>query len=135
MAYELSDEEWAKPEALLPKKKMERPFIDSRRTLSGIKRILKTGSPWSTLPSEFGKWNSVYRYFCRLQQKGVFEKIFAELTKEVFREELSPDSTFVKVHRHGLEAKKVTRLLMNITNPCIPCKNTYKGQWKTDKEQ
>jgi len=38
-----------------------------------------------------------------LQQKGVFEKIFAELTKEVVLGEVSRDSTFVKVHRHGLK--------------------------------
>ena len=106
MSYELTNEEWAKLEELLPKKKMGRPCLDLRQTLSGIKWILKTGSPWRALPPAFGKWNSVYRYFCRLQQKGVFEKIFAELTKEVVLEELSLDSTFVKVHRHGLGAKK-----------------------------
>lgn len=106
MAYELTNEEWSKLEELLPKKKMGRPCLDLRRTLSGIKWILKTGSSWRALPCAFGKWNSVYRYFCRLQQKGVFEKIFAELTKEVVLGEVSLDSTFVKVHRHGLGAKK-----------------------------
>ena len=102
MAYELTEDEWSKLEELLLKKKMGRPCLDLRRTLSGIKWILKTGSSWRALPLEFGKWNSVYRYFCRLQQRGVFEKIFAELTQEVVLEELSLDSTFVKVHRHGL---------------------------------
>ena len=106
MSYELTNEEWSKLKALLLKKKMGRPCLDLRRTLSGIKWILKTGSSWRALPCAFGKWNSVYRYFCRLQQKGVFEKIFAELTKEVVLGELSLDSTFVKVHRHGLGAKK-----------------------------
>lgn len=106
MAYELKDDEWSKLKELLTKKKLGRPCLDLRRTLSGIKWILKTGSSWRALPSEFGNWNSVYRYFCRLQQKSVFEKIFAELTKEAISEELSLDSTFVKVHRHGLGAKK-----------------------------
>ena len=109
MSYELTNEEWSKLKALLPKKKMGRPCMDLRRTLGGIKWILKTGSPWRALPPAFGKWNSVYRYFCRLQQKGVFEKIFAELTKEVVLEEVSLDSTFVKVHRQGLGAKKGSR--------------------------
>lgn len=106
MAYELTDDEWSKLKELLPKKNLGRPCLDLRITLSGIKWILKTGSPWRALPSEFGKWNSVYRYFCRLQQRDVFEKIFAELTKDKIPEELSIDSTFVKVHRHGLGAKK-----------------------------
>ena len=106
MAYELTDEEWEKLKGLLPKKKMGRPCLDLRRTLSGIKWILKTGSPWRALPPQFGNWNSVYRYFCRLQAKGVFERIFETLTKTVVLEELSIDSTFVKVHRHGLGSKK-----------------------------
>ena len=108
MAYELTDEEWEKLRELLHKKesKSGRPCLDLRRSLCGIKWVLKTGCPWRALPPEFGKWNSVYRYFCRLQQKGVFEEIFAQLTKEVDLEELSLDSTFVKVHRHGLGAKK-----------------------------
>ena len=59
MTYELTYDEWSKLEELLMKKKIGRPCIDLRRTLSGIKWILKTGSPWRALPSKFGKWNSV----------------------------------------------------------------------------
>lgn len=108
MKYELTDEEWKKLKDLLSKRegKQGRPCVNLRRTLSGIKWILRTGSSWRALPSEFGNWNSVYRYFCRLQQKGIFEEIFAQLTKVAVLEELSLDSTFVKVHRHGLGAKK-----------------------------
>ena len=106
MAYELTDEEWERLKALLSNDKQGRPCLDLRQTLSGIKWILRTGSSWRALPTEFGKWNSVYRYFCRMQQKGVFEEMFAELTKDAVHEEVSLDSTFVKLHRHGLGAKK-----------------------------
>lgn len=111
MAYELTDKEWEKLRGLLHNKKGKsgRPCLDLRRTLSGIKWILRTGSSWRALPPQFGNWNSVYRYFCRLQQKGVFEMIFSELTKETVAKEISLDSTFVKVHRHGLGAKKGCR--------------------------
>ena len=73
---------------------------------AGLSAVLNL---WRALPPEFGNWNSVYRYFCRLQQKGVFEMIFSELTKETVAKEISLDSTFVKVHRHGLGAKKGCR--------------------------
>lgn len=108
MAYELSDKEWTRLKEWLPERKGKpgRPCLDLRRTMNGIKWVLKTGSPWRALPEQFGNWNSVFRYFCRLQQKGIFEKIFAELTKGADLEEISLDSTFVKVHRHGLGAKK-----------------------------
>ena len=108
MEYELMESEWKALKGLLPERtgKKGRPCRDLRRTLSGIKWILKTGSSWRALPSEFGNWNSVYRYFCRLQQKGVFEKIFEELSRNTELDEVSLDSTFVKVHRQGLGAKK-----------------------------
>ena len=106
--YELTDEEWEKLKVLLPatKSKGGRPCIDLRRTLSGIKWMLKSGSSWRTLPAEFGKWNSVYRYFCRMQQKDVFKEIHEELSKKADMTEVSIDSTFVKVHKHGMGPKK-----------------------------
>ena len=108
MIYELTDTEWEKLQQLLSKKtgKSGRPCRDLRQTLSGIKWVLNTGSSWRAMPEEFGKWNSVYRYFCRLDEKGDLEAILNELTKDADIEELSLDSTFVKVHRHGLGAKK-----------------------------
>jgi hypothetical protein len=41
-----------------------------------------------------------------MQEKGVFEEIIVELSKAADLEEVSLDSTFVKVHRQGLGAKK-----------------------------
>ena len=91
MLYELTDMEWEKLKEMLPKEegKQGLPCINLRRTLSAIKWILKTGSSWRALPSDFGNGDSVYRYFCRLQQKGTLEKIFSELTKESTMKELS----------------------------------------------
>ena len=106
--YELTEEEWEKLKVLIPdnKGKAGRPCLNLRQTLSGIKWMLKSGSTWRTLPAEFGNWNSVYRYFCRLQQKGVFEKIFEELSRKAELDEVSLDSTFVKVHKHATGSKK-----------------------------
>ena len=106
MSYELTDREWEQLQELLGKQKTGRPCINLRRTLSGIKWMLKNGSSWRALPAEFGNWNSVYRYFCRLQEKQVFEKIFEELKKEADMQDISIDSTFVSVHRSALGAKK-----------------------------
>ena len=115
MAYELTDAEWAKLQEMLGKQKTGRPCIDLRRTLSGIKWILKTGASWRALPPKFGNWNSVYRYFCRLQEKEVFKNIFTELTKEADLQDVSIDSTFVSVHRSALGAKKTTMTPVNIS--------------------
>ena len=63
MIYELTDH--------LPKSKSGRKPKDLRRTLSGIKWILKNGGSWRSLPEYFGNWNSVYWYFCRLQDVSI----------------------------------------------------------------
>ena len=74
MSYELTDEEWEKLKNVLPSEegKQGRPCLNLRRTLSGIKWI---GCSWRALPPQFGNWNSVYRYFGRLEQNGIFEEI------------------------------------------------------------
>ena len=117
MKYELTDSEWKALKRILPERtgKQGRPCRDLRRTLSGIKWILKTGSSWRALPYDFGKWNSVYRYFCRIQANGVFEKVFEDLTKGADSQEVSVDSTFIKVHRQGLGVKK-SYLIPSSTN-------------------
>ena len=74
--------------------------------LSGYK---KNGASWSSLPEYFGNWNSVYRYFCRLQEKEFFKNIFTELTKEADLQDVRIDSTFVSVHRSDL-GEKTTKI-------------------------
>jgi putative transposase len=42
--------------------------------LNGIFSLLKTGCQWRLLPREFGKWTTVYAYFKRWRQMGVWAK-------------------------------------------------------------
>ena len=103
MVYELTDYEWQEIQKYFPKNKTGRKAKDF-----SIKWILKNGAAWRALPDYFGNWNSVYRFFCRLQEKKVFEIIFNELSKAADLQDCSIDSTFVSVHRSGLGAKKTT---------------------------
>ena len=103
--HELTDEEWKRVEKLLPAtKKTGRPQIDSRAALNGILWILKSGAPWRFLPVKYGKWNSVYRKFRQWTNVGVFTNL-AKYESES-GDFLAMDSTFCKVHRHGLGACK-----------------------------
>ena len=107
MPYELTEEEWAKLEKLLPKKKMGRPCLDLRRTLSGIKWILKTGSPWHALPPKFGNWNSIYHKFRKWCSLGLFERMMKIINADKDNSTLLElDSTFCKVHQSACSALK-----------------------------
>ena len=103
--HELIDEEWKKVEKTLPaEKKTGHPQIDARAAFNGILWILKSGATWRFLPEKYGKWNSVYKKFRQWTEAGVFEKLTQ--SKPECGEILILDSTFCKVHRHALGARK-----------------------------
>ena len=55
MRFDLSDEEWAVIEPLLPKAGRGPKRVDDRRVLNGIFYILRTGAPWRDLPERYGR--------------------------------------------------------------------------------
>ena len=104
----LKEHHWQRIEALLPGKRSDpgRSCFNNRRFVEAVLYIARTGLPWRDLPEQFGSWNSVCRRFCRWSDKGVWERIFAELAKRGDLKEVSIDSTAVRVHQHGAGAKK-----------------------------
>ncbi len=50
MRFDLSDQEWAVIEPLLPKGGRGPKRVDDRRVLNGIFYILRTGAPWRDRP-------------------------------------------------------------------------------------
>ena len=79
--HEVSEEEWALLDPLIPKSKAKtgRPSRDRRQMLNGILWILSTGSGWRDLPERFGPWETVYGYFNTWRADGVFDAILSAL--------------------------------------------------------
>ena len=79
--HEVSDEEWALLDPLIPKSKATtgRPPRDRREMLNGMLWILATGAPWRDLPERYGPWQSVYDYFSQWRAEGVFGAILDAL--------------------------------------------------------
>ena len=77
---DLSDEEWANIEPLIPGRKCKTP---KREVLNAILYVLRTGSQWRYLPHDFPHWKNVYDYFQRWTYKDIFIKI-----NDFLREEL-----------------------------------------------
>ncbi|MFC9343909.1 transposase [Streptomyces sp. NPDC057020] len=74
---DLTDEQWAVLEPLLPRGPgAGRPPVWPRRQLiDGIRFRVRTGVPWRDIPVEYGPWNRVYDLFRRRQRNGTWQRI------------------------------------------------------------
>jgi putative transposase len=78
---DLSDEEWAILEPLIPPEKPGgRPReVDMRAILNGIFYVLRAGCAWRMLPREYPPRSTVYGYFALFRDTGVWEQLMATL--------------------------------------------------------
>ena len=53
MRFDLSDEDWALLEPLLPKSRKS-ARVDDRKIMNAIFYVLRTGMPWRNLPARYG---------------------------------------------------------------------------------
>ena len=79
--HELTDQQWAILEPLLPKRTATtgRTPSDPRMMLNGIFWILGTGAPWRDLPERYGPWQTVYDYFRKWRRSGGFAAMVGAL--------------------------------------------------------
>ena len=78
---DLTDEEWALLEPLIPPEKPGgRPReVDMRAVLNGIFYVLRAGCAWRMIPREYPPKSTVYAYFARFRDEGVWEHIMTAL--------------------------------------------------------
>jgi putative transposase len=76
-ASDLSDAQWAILEALIPPAKPGgRPrSVNMRQILNGIFYVLRSGGAWRLLPHDYPAWSTVYDYFRKWRNAGVWEQI------------------------------------------------------------
>jgi putative transposase len=116
LRHRISDAQYARIEHLLPGKATDRGVTahDNRRFIDAVLWIDRTGSPWRDLPEELGKWNSVYRRFCRwadaqkFLRGGVWNRVFKAL-HDIDFEWVMLDSTSVRAHQCAAGQKKHRR--------------------------
>jgi len=102
-----SDEQWARIAPLLPQDTRGMPRVDDRRVLSGIVHALKSGGRWGDCPEHvYGPKKTLYNRFRRWAERGVWERIFADLAwLDGVPSRLFIDSSCIKVHRTAGGAK------------------------------
>ncbi len=115
---DLTDVQWERLCPLLPPQKARtgRPAKDHRTVLNGILWILRTGSPWRSLPERYGSWKTVSSRFYRWQKAGVWDRILSSLQRQADAEGRLDwslhfvDSTVIRAHQHAAGAKGGIRL-------------------------
>ena len=96
MAYpsDLRDKEWQILQEIIPTRRVmgfKRKYFE-RVLLNAIFYINKTGCQYRYLPSDYPPWQSVHRYFTKLTNEGVFEKI-NDFLRERVREKAGRNKT------------------------------------------
>ena len=86
--------------------------VSNLQVLNAILYVAEHGCKWRGLPSQFGRWHTIYTRMNRWSKNGVLDRVFEHLQKEqlvqIKLEAVSLDSTIVKVHPDGTDARKKT---------------------------
>jgi transposase len=85
---DLTDEQWATVEPLLPKPIRRaddkgRPRVDNRAILDGILRVMRRGTPWHDMPDRYPPYQTCHRRFQEWVRLGTFEKTLRKLVEDV----------------------------------------------------
>lgn len=82
---DLTDAEWSILEPMIPPPKPGgRPAtLDRREILDAIFYVLRTGCPWRMLPHDFPPWSTVYDFFRKWRDSGLWEEMNDALRTQV----------------------------------------------------
>ena len=96
MSYpsDLTDEEWAVIAPLIPAAKPGgRPRrVDMRAILNALFYQQRTGCQWRYLPKDYPPWPTVWSYFWRWRQAGIWEQLHTQL-REALRVQAGRQAT------------------------------------------
>jgi len=81
---DLTDSQWNLLEPLLPKpknggKKGGRPSSDLRQIINALLYLNRTGCQWRMLPNNYACWRTIYGYFKKWSENGVWKNIMDNL--------------------------------------------------------
>ena len=95
----LTEAQVARLEPYFPKSH-GKPRVDDRRVLSGIIFINRNGLRWRDALREYGPHKTLYNWWKRWSDKGVFAQMMAGLAAEHGEETtVMIDATYLKAHR------------------------------------
>jgi transposase len=110
--HDLTDEEWARLEPLLPDQTPRRGgrWADHRVVVNGVFWRTRCGLPWRDLPAQYGNWKTVYNRHRRWSGDQTWVRILDELRRdadlvEAVRWTVGIDAGVVRAHQHAAGAR------------------------------
>ena len=110
--HDLTDEEWARLEPLLPDQTPRRGgrWADHRMVINGVFWRTRCGLPWRDLPPVYGNWKTVYNRHRRWSGDHTWERILEELRRDADVAEagewtVAVDAGVVRAHQHAAGAR------------------------------
>jgi transposase len=111
--HDLTDEQWARLEPLLPDRIPRRGgrWVDHRMVIDGVMWRTRTCAPWRDLPPCYGNWKTVYGRHRRWSGDGTWERILDKLRAGCDADEgaewtVGMDATVVRAHQHAAGARR-----------------------------
>jgi transposase len=100
--HDISDANWGKIEHRLPGRRGQLGGVakNNRLFINAILYVANTGIAWRDLPSEYGKWDTVYHRYNEWCKKGRWQQIFDAL-QDPDLEGLLIDSTVMRAPQHA----------------------------------
>jgi len=81
---DLTDEQWALVEPLLPRRaRTGRPRADLREVLNAVLYLNRTGCQWRLLPRDFPPWSTVHTHYRRWRADGTLDGVHDALRQNV----------------------------------------------------
>ncbi|WP_414127688.1 transposase [Burkholderia territorii] len=101
----LDDEIWSQIEPVLPGRPCDpgRTGADNRCFVEAVLWVARTRRPWSDLPQEFGRWQTVYLRYWRWRHSGVWDRVARIVSDDTQLKHVLVDSFVVRAyHRAGV---------------------------------
>lgn len=85
---DLTEEQWELLAPLIPPPKSggRRREADVREVINAILYVVRTGTQWRLLPSDFPRWQTVYRYYRHWMKDGTWKHVHDVLYRKVRRQ-------------------------------------------------
>jgi transposase len=104
----LSNAQWEVISPHLPVKQRGPKRISDRTVISGIIHVLESGCTWRACPRAYGPYMTIFNRYNRWKQRGLWQRILAELRNSDQFEELSLGERLIRASECGRSATAVT---------------------------